>query len=143
MFLHNSVLALLHKAPHPVQSCLSRYRVDGVDVAQETEINKGTTKYVTWPSCAWLLHSFFPFPVKHTIYPLCRFNMKSLIVLFALFTLCAASITVGKCPVTGSNNPSFDPELVMYMKSLITYFISLTHGGTVRCLNVKPWTNLV
>ena len=45
-----------------------QYRVDGVYDAQETERNKATAKYVAWPSCAWLLLSFFLFPVRH---PLC------------------------------------------------------------------------
>ena len=44
------------------------YRVDVVDVKQEREGNKATAKYVAWPSCAWLLLSFFLFPVRH---PLC------------------------------------------------------------------------
>ena len=39
-----------------------------VDVAQETKRNEATAKYVAWPSCAWLLLSRFPFPVRH---PLC------------------------------------------------------------------------
>ena len=28
-------------------------------------------KYVAWPSCAWLLVSFFLFPVRHPLHPLC------------------------------------------------------------------------
>ena len=47
------------------------YRVDGVDVAQETERNKATAKYVALPNCAWLLLSFFLLPVQHTLHPLC------------------------------------------------------------------------
>ena len=47
------------------------YSVDGVDVSQETERNKATSKYVALPSCAWLLLSFFPFPVRHPLHPLC------------------------------------------------------------------------
>ena len=40
--------------------------------------------------------------------------MKSLlfVILSALISLGAASITVGKCPVYGANNPDFDPTLV-------------------------------
>ena len=41
--------------------------------------------------------------------------MKPLIVLSALLSLSAASITVGQCPVTGANNPDFDPELVTHL----------------------------
>ena len=47
----------------------SMYRVDGVNVQQETERNEATAKYVALPSCAWLLLNFFPFPGWH---PLCR-----------------------------------------------------------------------
>ena len=47
------------------------YRVDEVDVAQETERMKATAKYFAWPSCVWLLLSFFLFPVRHPIHPLC------------------------------------------------------------------------
>ena len=41
-----------------------------------------------------------------------KFIMKSLLILSALISLSAASITVGKCPVYGANNPDFDPALV-------------------------------
>ena len=47
------------------------YRVDGVYVDQETEKNEASAKYVDWASCAWLLLSFFPFPVRHPLHPLC------------------------------------------------------------------------
>ena len=47
-------------------------RVDGVDVAQETERNFTTAKYVAWPCCACLLLSFFLFPVRHPLHPLCK-----------------------------------------------------------------------
>ena len=50
------------------------YRVDGVYVAQETERNKATAKYVALPSCAWLLLSIFPFPVRHPLHPLCTYT---------------------------------------------------------------------
>ena len=53
---------------HPYIST-AQYRVD---VAQETERNEA--KYVAWPSCAWLLLSFFPFPVLHPLHPV--FNYK-------------------------------------------------------------------
>ena len=45
----------------------------GVDIAQETERNEATTKYVAWPSCAWLLLRFFLFHVRH---PLCIHSPK-------------------------------------------------------------------
>ena len=32
---------------------------------QEMERNEATAKHVAWPSCAWLLLSFFPYPVGH------------------------------------------------------------------------------
>ena len=44
-----------------------------------------------------------------------KLNMKSLLLvtlLSALVSLSTASITLGKCPVTGANNPDFDPEQV-------------------------------
>ena len=54
------------------------YRVDGVDVPQERERNYATAKYVAWPSSAWLLLSFFLFPVRHPLNPLCTENLKCL-----------------------------------------------------------------
>ena len=41
--------------------------------------------------------------------------MTSLIVLFALLALSEADISIGQCPVTGANNPDFDPEQVMHL----------------------------
>ena len=41
-----------------------------------------------------------------------KLNMTSLIVLFALLALSEADISIGQCPVTGANNPDFDPEQV-------------------------------
>ena len=35
---------------------------------QEMERIKATAKHVVWPSCAWLLLSFFPFPLGHPMY---------------------------------------------------------------------------
>ena len=55
---------------------MRQYRVDGVDVAQETERKEATTKYVAWPSCAWLLLIFFPFPLRHKLHPLCKYSPK-------------------------------------------------------------------
>ena len=49
-----------------------------------------------------------------------KLNMKSLLLvtfLSALVSLSTASITLGKCPVTGANNPDFDPELVNIFKN--------------------------
>ena len=51
--------------------------------------------------------------------------MKSLVVLCGIFSLGAASITLGRCPVTGANNPDFDPELVMYLKTSFCLFYSM------------------
>ena len=45
--------------------------MDGVYVEQETERNSATAKYVSWPSHAWLLLSFFPFRLRHPLHPLC------------------------------------------------------------------------
>ena len=39
------------------------YLVRPQDVPQEMERNEATAKHVDWPSCAWLLLRFFPFPV--------------------------------------------------------------------------------
>ena len=50
------------------------YRVDVVDVKQEREGNKATAKYVAWPICACLLLSFFLFPVRHALHPLCTIS---------------------------------------------------------------------
>ena len=43
------------------------YRVRPQDGPQEMERNYATANYVAWPSCAWLLRSFFPFPVGHSV----------------------------------------------------------------------------
>ena len=32
---------------------------------QEMERNEATAKHIAWPSCAWLLLTFFPYPVGH------------------------------------------------------------------------------
>ena len=37
------------------------------DGAKEMERNEATAKHVAWPSCAWLLLRFFPFPVGHSV----------------------------------------------------------------------------
>ena len=37
------------------------------DVPQEMERNEATAKHVDWPSCAWLLLRFFPFPVGNPV----------------------------------------------------------------------------
>ena len=34
---------------------------------QEMERNGATAKHVAWPSCAWLLLRFFPFPVGNPV----------------------------------------------------------------------------
>ena len=49
-----------------------------------------------------------------------KLNMKSLlfVILSALISLSAASITVGKCPVYGANNPDFDPTLVIAISTI-------------------------
>ena len=47
------------------------YRADGVDVAPEIERNLARAKHVAWPSCAWQLLNFFPFPVGHPPHPPC------------------------------------------------------------------------
>ena len=47
---------------------ITLYRVDGVNVAQEMERNEAAAKYVNWPSCVWLLLSFFLFPVRTSIH---------------------------------------------------------------------------
>ena len=47
------------------------YRADGVDVAPEIERNLARAKHVAWPSCAWQLLNFFPFPVLHPPHPPC------------------------------------------------------------------------
>ena len=62
------------------------YRVEVVYVAQEMGRNEATAKYVAWPSCAWLLLRFFPFPVRH---PLCKIQLTT-----APFTFIAESPAV-------------------------------------------------
>ena len=42
------------------------------DGAKEMERNEATAKHVAWPSFAWQLLSFFPFPVGHPPHPPCR-----------------------------------------------------------------------
>ena len=45
-----------------------------MDGQQEMERKQATAKHVAWPSCAWQLLSFFPFPVGHPPHPPCRRN---------------------------------------------------------------------
>ena len=54
------------------------YRADGVNGPQEMERKLATAKHVAWPSCAWQLLSFFPFPVGHSPHPPCRSSKRSL-----------------------------------------------------------------
>ena len=42
------------------------YSARAQDGPQEMERNEATAKHVAWPSCSWLLLSFFPYPVGHT-----------------------------------------------------------------------------
>ena len=43
-----------------------QYCVRPQDGPQEMERNEAAANHVAWPTCAWLLHSFFPFPVGHS-----------------------------------------------------------------------------
>ena len=80
---------LMHLWPLKTTNPWPMYRVDGVNVAQETQRNWATAKYVAWPSCAWLLLSFFPFPVRHPLHPLCtdfsEGNNSNIILWFPCF----------------------------------------------------------
>ena len=53
------------RASSRIDKVSAHYRADGVDGQLEMERNKATAKHVAWPSCAWLLLSFFPYPVGH------------------------------------------------------------------------------
>ena len=50
------------------------YRADRVDGPQEMERNYATSKHVAWPSCAWLLLIFFPYPVAHPEHEHCTYT---------------------------------------------------------------------
>ena len=41
------------------------YSARAQDGPQEMQRNLATAKHVAWPRCAWLLLSFFPYPVGH------------------------------------------------------------------------------
>ena len=43
---------------------------------QEIGKNEETAQHVAWPSCAWLLLSFFPFPVGHPVAHRCLMTTK-------------------------------------------------------------------
>ena len=45
----------------------SIYKMRPQDGPQEMERNEAKAKNVAWPSCAWLLLSFFPFPMGHSV----------------------------------------------------------------------------
>ena len=49
----------------------SIYRMDGVDVAQETERNQAVARHSWARQHTWLLLSLSPFPVGYTLHPLC------------------------------------------------------------------------
>ena len=48
------------------------YSARAQDCPQEMERNEATSKHVAWPSCSWLLLSFFPNPVGHPKHEQCR-----------------------------------------------------------------------
>ena len=50
----------------------SNYRVDGVDVAQETERNEAAARHSWARQHTWLLLRFSPFLERHTLHPLCK-----------------------------------------------------------------------
>merc|ERR1712012_170053 len=66
-----------------------------------------------------------------------KLNMKSLLLvtlLSALVSLSTASITLGKCPVTGANNPDFDPELYLGdWYTAVTNFFPEQAGREISC----------
>merc|ERR1719461_2124698 len=63
--------------------------------------------------------------------------MKSLLLvtlLSALVSLSTASITLGKCPVTGANNPDFNPELYLGdWYTAVTNFFPEQAGREISC----------
>merc|ERR1712012_1067166 len=66
-----------------------------------------------------------------------KLNMKSLLLvtlLSALVSLSTASITLGKCPVTGANNPDFNPELYLGdWYTAVTNFFPEQAGREISC----------
>ena len=44
---------------------ITMYSARAQDGQQEMERNEASAKHVVWPSCAWLLLRFFPYPVGH------------------------------------------------------------------------------
>ena len=60
----------------------SIYRMDGVDVAQETERNQAVARHSWARQHTWQLLNFSMFPVRHTLHPLCRQLMKDIHSLF-------------------------------------------------------------
>ena len=48
------------------------YSARAQDGPQEMERNEATAKHDAWPSCAWLLLSFFPYPVGHPEQEQCK-----------------------------------------------------------------------
>ena len=57
-------------------STVLSYRVDGVDVAEETERNEAAARQSWGRQHTWLLLSFSPFPVRHPLHPLCTLNLN-------------------------------------------------------------------
>ena len=47
------------------------------DGPQEMERNQATAKHVVWHSCAWVLLSFFPYPVGHPEHEHCTLGDMS------------------------------------------------------------------
>ena len=52
---------------------LKLYSAHAQDGPQEMERNQSTAKHVVWPSCAWVLLSFFPYPVGHPEHEHCTY----------------------------------------------------------------------
>ena len=50
----------------------AQYSARVQDGQQEMERNEATAKHVVWPSCAWLLLRFFPYPVGQPEHEHCR-----------------------------------------------------------------------
>ena len=92
-----------------------RCRVDGVHVAQEMERNQAAARHSWARQHTWLLLSFSPFPVRHTLHTLCITALNKI----------SDPFLDGKVEALAKLGTTSDKGVLVAVQKHVVYFISV------------------